>query len=298
MAVFVGATNGIGELTLRQFTKHTVRPRIYYIGQSPEAGDGIAADLKSVNPDGEYVFVKADLSLMSNVDAACKDIKDKENTLNHQFFAMGDHTTEDTTGLTHHSRALFFHNLLPLLQASSSLRRVVTIFTTTQYDRAHRADIRDLRGRNTSLPFTRSHATPFMTPSLVAAMAPNVTFVNCFHPHWNWEKFKVTKPNLTMLMRVKKAVLAVIKPLLALPSIEPLVYCYLVKPGACNLFLATSARYPATVSQDGVPGVPADSMVTGVDEKVVSGEYTINVAAEGKGVRVTRLQAWKKKKAL
>ncbi|KFY68508.1 hypothetical protein V496_01030 [Pseudogymnoascus sp. VKM F-4515 (FW-2607)] len=263
VAVFVAATNGIGELTLKQFAKHTVRPRIYYIGQSPEAGDGRAADLKSVNPDGEYLFVKADLSLMSNVDAACNDIKDKEKTLNHQFFAMGDHTTEDTTGLTHHFRALFLHNLLPLLQASYSLRRVVTIFTTTQYDRAHRADIRDLRGRNTPLPFTRSHATPLMTPSLVAALAPNVSFANCFHPHWNWEKFKVTKPNLTMLMQVKKAVLAVIKPLLALPAIDPLIYCYLVEPGACNLFLTTSARYPASMGQDGVARVPADSIATG-----------------------------------
>lgn len=298
VAVFVGATNGIGELTLKQFAKYTVRPRLYYIGHSQEAGDRIAADLKSLNPDGEYIFVKADLGLMSKVDAACGDMKDKEKTLNHLFLAMGDHTSEDTTGLTHHSRALFLHNLLPLLQASSSLRRVITIFTTNVYYQARWADVRNVRGRSTPLPFTRSHATPFMTPSLVAAMAPNVSFVNCFQPHWAWKKFKVSKANLTMLMRVKRAALATIKPLLALPAIEPLVYCYLVEPGACNLFLATSARYPASVSQDGVAGVPADSIATGVDMAVVSGMYAINVAAEGKGVRVTRFRAWKQKKAL
>lgn len=99
-----------------------------------------------------------------------------------------------------------------------------------------------------------------------------------------------------MLMQVKKAVLAVIKPLLALPAIDPLIYCYLVEQGACNLFLTTSARYPASMGQDGVARVPADSIATGVDEKVVSGVYIINVAAEVKGVRATRLQAWKKRR--
>ncbi|OBT61907.1 hypothetical protein VE03_08224 [Pseudogymnoascus sp. 23342-1-I1] len=105
VAVFVGATNSIGKVSLKQFAKRTVRPSIYYVGQSQEAGDRIAADLKKLNPEGEYIFVQADLRLISKVDATCGDIKDKEKFINHVFLAMGDHTAEVTTGLTHHSRA-------------------------------------------------------------------------------------------------------------------------------------------------------------------------------------------------
>lgn len=72
--------------------------------------------------------------------------------------------------------------------------------------------------------------------------------------------------------------------------------CYskpIVEPGACNLFLATSARYPTSMGQDAVAGVPADSIATGTDTEVVGGVYTINVDAEAEGVGVSRLLAMK-----
>ncbi|EWG41898.1 hypothetical protein FVEG_03886 [Fusarium verticillioides 7600] len=37
VGVFAGATAGIGETALKAFTKHTTRPKIYYIGHSQEA---------------------------------------------------------------------------------------------------------------------------------------------------------------------------------------------------------------------------------------------------------------------
>ncbi|RBR21465.1 hypothetical protein FVER53590_03886 [Fusarium verticillioides] len=37
VGVFAGATAGIGETALKAFTKHTTRPKIYYIGRSQEA---------------------------------------------------------------------------------------------------------------------------------------------------------------------------------------------------------------------------------------------------------------------
>ncbi len=41
VAVFVGATNGVGETTVRQFAKYATRPRAYIIGRSKEAGNRI-----------------------------------------------------------------------------------------------------------------------------------------------------------------------------------------------------------------------------------------------------------------
>jgi short-subunit dehydrogenase len=89
VAVFVGATNGIGETTLKQFAKHTRQPRVYFVGRSQEAGDRIAAECKALNAKGEYIFIKADTSLIRTVDDICRDIKSKEESINLLFLSTG-----------------------------------------------------------------------------------------------------------------------------------------------------------------------------------------------------------------
>jgi NADP-dependent 3-hydroxy acid dehydrogenase YdfG len=89
VAVFVGATSGIGEFTLKQFTKHTRQPRVYFVGRSLEAGDRIASECKALNSDGHYSFIKADTSLIRIVDDVCRDIKSKEKTINVLFLSTG-----------------------------------------------------------------------------------------------------------------------------------------------------------------------------------------------------------------
>lgn len=89
VAVFVGGTNGIGETTLKQFAKHARQPRAYFIGRSQEAGDRIAAECKALNSEGEYIFIKADTSLLRNVDEVCADIKRKEKKINLLFLTTG-----------------------------------------------------------------------------------------------------------------------------------------------------------------------------------------------------------------
>jgi len=89
IAVFVGATNGIGETTLKQFAKCTRQARVYFVGRSQEAGDRIAAECKALNSEGEYVFVKADTSLIHTVDDVCRDINIKENSISLLFLSAG-----------------------------------------------------------------------------------------------------------------------------------------------------------------------------------------------------------------
>jgi len=89
VAVFVGATNGIGENTIKQWAKYTTRPRVYFVGRSAEAGQRIAAECKAVNVDGEFIFVQKDTSLMRNVDEICEEIKRKEKTINLLFMSIG-----------------------------------------------------------------------------------------------------------------------------------------------------------------------------------------------------------------
>lgn len=89
VAVFVGATSGIGEYSLKQFAKHARQPRVYFVGRSQEAGDRIAAECKALNTEGEYTFVKADTSLIRNVDQVCYKIKSKEKAVNLLFLSTG-----------------------------------------------------------------------------------------------------------------------------------------------------------------------------------------------------------------
>lgn len=99
VAVFVGATSGIGLYTLRQFAKHARQPRVYFIGRSQEAGDRIAAECKALNSEGEYNFVKADVSLVRIVDNVCRDIKSKEKAVNLLFLSTGTLVSVGTSAI-------------------------------------------------------------------------------------------------------------------------------------------------------------------------------------------------------
>jgi NADP-dependent 3-hydroxy acid dehydrogenase YdfG len=98
VAVFVGATSGIGEATLKQFATHARQPRVYFVGRSQEAGDRITAECKALNSEGEYIFVKADVSLIRVVDDVCRDIKSKETAVNLLFLSTG--TMVSHTGMS------------------------------------------------------------------------------------------------------------------------------------------------------------------------------------------------------
>jgi NADP-dependent 3-hydroxy acid dehydrogenase YdfG len=89
VALFVGGTSGIGEITLKKFAQHSHQPRAYFVGRSQDAADRIVAECKTLNPGGEFIFVKADVSLIRVVDDVCKDIKAKEKVLNLLFLSQG-----------------------------------------------------------------------------------------------------------------------------------------------------------------------------------------------------------------
>jgi NADP-dependent 3-hydroxy acid dehydrogenase YdfG len=89
IAVFIGATSGIGEFTLRQFAQHAHAPHVYFTGRSQEAGDRIAAECMALNADGTFIFIKSDTSLLRNVDAVCRDIKARGQAINILFLSAG-----------------------------------------------------------------------------------------------------------------------------------------------------------------------------------------------------------------
>lgn len=89
VAVYIGATSSIGELSVKGFAKNVLEPRIYIIGRSQESADRKIAECQSLNPQGEYFFLKPDTNLIKNVDEVCREIKSKEKSINVLFKSMG-----------------------------------------------------------------------------------------------------------------------------------------------------------------------------------------------------------------
>ncbi|RSM20739.1 hypothetical protein CDV31_000428 [Fusarium ambrosium] len=189
VAIFAGATAGIGEAALKAFAKHTVKPKIYFIGRSRESGDRLLNELRGINSEGVYEFVQADMSLLANVDEVCRDIKRKEDAVNVLFMSQGTLKygvdTADgfplITGLTLYSRTRLTVNLLPLLKKAPSLRRVVTVMAGTKEGKIF---LDDIPGRNlpNKIRSTRGHLCTAMTLSLEALsrQAPEVSFIHNF----------------------------------------------------------------------------------------------------------------------
>lgn len=92
VALFVGATNGVGRNSIKHFAKSTIgsHPRVYFVGRSRERGAQLESELKAINSDGYYEFISADVSLMTAVDDVCQVIMKKEQYLNLLFMSQAN----------------------------------------------------------------------------------------------------------------------------------------------------------------------------------------------------------------
>lgn len=89
VAVFVGATSGIGEGTAKELANAVKKPTIHLIGRNEATGSKILEELKAANPEGSFHFIKSDVSLLKNVDKACAEIKEKEEAIDLLFMSTG-----------------------------------------------------------------------------------------------------------------------------------------------------------------------------------------------------------------
>ncbi|KAL9129566.1 MAG: hypothetical protein Q9175_007263 [Cornicularia normoerica] len=289
VAVFVGATSGVGEVSLKQFAKHARQPRVYFVGRSQEAGDRIAAECEALNSEGKYIFVKADTSLIRTVDDVCSDIKSKETAVNLLYLSTGALVMTETseglqvgTALITYSRNRFIVNLLPLLQQATALRRVVNAFAA---GKEGPISIDDFQGRKVPLLSARGHGSSLVTLSLeaLAKKAPDVTFIHNFPGPF--------KSNL--LRGGQGAAIFVLKVVSTLTS--PMLTWYSGQEcGERHLFLATSARFPARSNRDLTSGVPLTGEVAvarGTNGESGSGVYSVDLAGESSGPEVEELLA-------
>lgn len=290
VAVFVGATSGIGETSLKQFAKHARQPRVYFVGRSQEAGDRIVAECKALNSEGEYTFLKADTSLICTVDDVCREIKSRERTVNLLFLSTGSLISTETseglpfgTALLTYSRNRFTVNLLPLLQQATALRRVVTAFAA---GKEGPVNVKDFPARKVSALSARGHGSSLVTLSLeaLAMKAPNVTFIHDF-----------PGPVKTNFLRGGQGAAASVLNGVFKLFVSPMMNFYSNQEcGERHLFLATSARYPAGSAGDATSGVPMAGEVAvarGTNGENGSGVYSVDLEGESSGPKVEKLLA-------
>lgn len=89
VAVFVGATHGIGAGTLETMAELLVEPTLYVVGRSEARFAPQRARLQQVNPGAKVVFVLADISSISGVDEACAMIKAAESRVDYLCMSPG-----------------------------------------------------------------------------------------------------------------------------------------------------------------------------------------------------------------
>ncbi|KGO41079.1 Short-chain dehydrogenase/reductase SDR [Penicillium expansum] len=293
VAVFVGATNGIGEAALKEFARSTRSPRAYFVGRSQEAAARITAECRQLNPEGEFEFIKADVSLIKNVDAVCREIQSKEKTINILFLSCGTiRSGEDTSEGLHimsatgyYARTRFIINLLPNLKQATSLRRVVSVLAGGHDGPI---DVSDFQGKKMSMLKIRGHLVSMTDLALetLAKQAPEVTFINDYP---GAVKTGIGRESNTFLAWIMNIVLMII---------GPLVYIPIRESGERHLFFATSAKYPprallnATAeASSGVPLSEGVEVASGTDGKVGSGVYSIHWSGEHAGPKVVKLLA-------
>lgn len=79
VALFLGATSGIGQSTLLQFSKYAVRPRVYIVARRASATSEILTELRAENPGGTYTIIEKDVSLVCETNEVVEFVKAREN---------------------------------------------------------------------------------------------------------------------------------------------------------------------------------------------------------------------------
>ncbi|TVY52430.1 Oxidoreductase andH [Lachnellula cervina] len=282
VAVFLGATSGIGATSLKQFAKRARQPRIYFAGRREDEGNRIVTELKTLNPDGVYHYIKCDASLLKNVDQLCREIKSKESAINLLFLTIGTlvtgKQTEEglpySTAVTYYARMRSVVNLLPLLSQATSLRRVVSVFAGSKEGKIF-AD--DLPAKNLSLTSVRGHVVSMMTLALeaIAKQAPGVSFIHDYPGFVDTGLSRELKGSIPTIMKV------VFKPLMAILKIP------IDETGERQTFFATSARFSASEpNADGLSLAKGIETAVSTEGKVGGGVYSIDYEAEGTSPKV------------
>ncbi|RSM02082.1 hypothetical protein CEP52_008228 [Fusarium oligoseptatum] len=267
VALFIGATSGIGQSALEQFAQHASSPRIYTVArpQTVASHEKLLSSLRETNPNGTYNLITADVSLISEVDKIVSAVKKAETKLDLLVLSTGfmpfEGRKDTSEGLDpsmttrYYSRLRAVEQLLPLLNKSTtSSPRVISVLAGGLEAPLNESDL-DLRDPNNWTTWNSSvHSATMgtLTFELLAKRNPNVSFVH-------WYPGPVATPGLT---RAKKF------------GMSPPNQMSQDEGGARALFLATNDRYSV---KGGLVPIPEG---LGTAEKTGGGVFIVDPEGE------------------
>lgn len=129
VAVFVGATSGVGKYAVKAFAKYARRPRVYIVGRSRDAASQVVNECQELNPYGSFEFIQADVSVLKNIDDVCQRIKSKETTINLLFESQGSMAFTNSWSFYHCYK---YGGITALTHVCSHIRGPATCFQFTR----------------------------------------------------------------------------------------------------------------------------------------------------------------------
>ncbi|KAJ5671073.1 hypothetical protein N7507_000200 [Penicillium longicatenatum] len=274
VALFVGATSGIGLGILKEFARNSANPRVYIVARNATAAAPLAEKLRLMSPGGHFEIIEMNVSLIKDAEKVAEFIKSKESSLDLLCMSVGffslDGRQDTTEGLDaslttrHYSRIRIAQLLLPLLNQSKS-PHVLSILAGGEEGPIHEDDLGLNNPKIFSVGSSNSHAATMMTFALehLASENPRISFVHAFPGIVATPLFgKIAGGVLGMVLRY------IVAPVLKLfiRSVS--------EAGQRGLFMATSARYSV---DDGIVPLAEGSQKA---QQTEGGIFTINEHGE------------------
>lgn len=89
VAVFVGETGGIGAAAPEAFVINAASTSVYVIARSEAHFSQQRLRLEHLNPNARIVFIQAEVTLLHDVDAACREIGRCETMVDVLYMSAG-----------------------------------------------------------------------------------------------------------------------------------------------------------------------------------------------------------------
>ena len=191
VALFLGATSGIGRSALIQFATYAVRPRIYIVARRASATTGLLEELREKNRGGTYTVIEKDVSLICETSDVVDFVKTRETKLDLLFASVGfisfsgRHETaeglEPSMTTRYYSRLHAAQGLLPLLNAAAS-PRVVSILAGGHEAKMNEEDLDLRKPGNYSIVGAAVHSATMLTLAYehLARENPRISFVHAY----------------------------------------------------------------------------------------------------------------------
>jgi NADP-dependent 3-hydroxy acid dehydrogenase YdfG len=96
--IFAGGTSGIGEATLRALAAHATDPTVFIIGRTEQRAAEIIDACRKICPEGTFEFLRADLTLLRNVDEVCAEVGRRVKKVDVLFMTQNYFTIQGRDG--------------------------------------------------------------------------------------------------------------------------------------------------------------------------------------------------------